>query len=74
MTLRIRHCLDSQLTDGKAVSLMCCCFAPQEHYFSASGTHFCSGLEWPEGLGSLIKTIYLIGSQTCDLLACRIAP
>jgi hypothetical protein len=43
------------------------CFTPQKHYFYASGTHFClrlskpQGLVRPEGLGKLIKIIYLIG-------------
>jgi hypothetical protein len=41
--LRIPHCIDSWLTDGgKFVSPThrprC---APQKHYFSASGAHFC---------------------------------
>jgi hypothetical protein len=56
------------------------CFTPLKHYFYASGTHFCYRLSKPqglvrlEGLGKLIKIIHLIGSRTCDLPVCNIAP
>jgi hypothetical protein len=80
--LRIPHCLDSRLTDGgEAVSPTHRPLSiPQEHYFSASGTHFCSrvgesqGLVRPEGLCKLKKLIHLIGSQTRDLPTCSIVP
>jgi hypothetical protein len=56
------------------LSALCasCCFAPQKHYFSASGPHFCSrlsitqGLVWLERLGKLIEATHLIRSQTWD--------
>jgi hypothetical protein len=53
---------------------------PHKHYFSVSGTHFCSrlskpeGLVQPEGLGKFKKLIYLIGSRISDLPACSIVP
>jgi hypothetical protein len=56
------------------------CSTLPEHYFYASGIHFCyrlskpQGLMRPEGLGNLIKIIHLIGSRTRDLPVCNIAP
>jgi hypothetical protein len=52
----------------------------QKHFFSVSGTHFCSrlskpqGLEKLQGLSYLKELIHLIGSRTCDLPACSIMP
>jgi hypothetical protein len=50
--LRIPHCLDSRVTDGrKVVSLTHRPRStPQKHYFSASDTHFCYRLSEPQGL------------------------
>jgi hypothetical protein len=45
--LRIPHCLGNWLTDGGTHRRR---YTPQKHYFSASGTHFCSGLSEPQGL------------------------
>jgi hypothetical protein len=79
--LRIPHCLENRLSDGRTV------VSPthwphstrQKHYFSASGTNFCLKLSklqdvvHPEGLGKLKKCIHLIGSRIGDLPACSIA-
>jgi hypothetical protein len=61
--LWIPQCLDDRLTDGGKIASPTywphCTY--QEHYFSASGTHFCcrpskpQGLMWQEGLGKLKK-------------------
>jgi hypothetical protein len=54
--LRIPNCLDNRFTDGgKIVSpTHPAHFTPQKHYyFYVSGTHFCEGLVWLEGLGNL---------------------
>jgi hypothetical protein len=50
--LRIPHCLDNRLTDDGEVasSKQRPRSAPQKYYFSASGTHFCSRLNKPQGL------------------------
>jgi hypothetical protein len=68
--LMIAHCLDNRLTEsGKVVSPMHRKRStPQKHYFSTSGTHFCSWLSQPqclvrlEGLGKLKKLIHVTGS------------
>jgi hypothetical protein len=49
-------------------------------YFFVFDAHFCyrlskpQGLVWPEGLGKLIKFLYLIGSRTRDLPSCSVVP
>jgi hypothetical protein len=50
--LKIPYCLDNRLIDGgKDVSLTHRPgSAPQKHYFSVSGTHFCQRLSKPQGL------------------------
>jgi hypothetical protein len=53
---------------------------PQNHYFSASGTHFCYRLSIPqglvrlEGLDKLKKFIHITGPRVRGLLACSIVP
>jgi hypothetical protein len=72
--LRIQHRINCRLTDGCRIvgPTHRPHFTPQEHYFSISGTHFCSrlsepqGLVRPEGLGKLKTCIHLIGSRTSD--------
>jgi hypothetical protein len=58
--MRIPPCLDNRFTYGGEVSLTHKpSFSPEEHYFSASVTHFCSrlseaqGIMRQEGLGKL---------------------
>jgi hypothetical protein len=68
--LRIPHCLDNRHTDDCKVVIPMHRLRSTawKHYFSASGTYFCSrlskpqGLVRPEGLGILTKLIHLTGS------------
>jgi hypothetical protein len=63
-TSTIPHFLDNRITDGgKVVGLTRrLSSTPQKHYFSASGTHFCSRLSKRQGLlrpeGSLLVNEY----------------
>jgi hypothetical protein len=80
--LRIPHCLDNRLIDGRKVVSPTHRprSTPPKHYFSASGTHFCQRLSKPhslvrpQGLGKLKTFIHLIGSRTRDVPVCSIVP
>jgi hypothetical protein len=75
--IKIRRCLDNQLTDGgKVVSPMHRPRStPQKNHFSASGTNICWRLSKPQGLvrpevsDQLKIIIHLIGSRTRDFPA-----
>jgi hypothetical protein len=82
--LRIPHCLQSRQYahhGGNVVSPTHWTLStPQEHYFFASGTHFCYELSKPQGLVrakglvKLKKIIHSIRSRIRDLQACNIVP
>jgi hypothetical protein len=49
--LRIPHCLDNRLTDGRiVVSPTYRPLSTPHKHFSVSGTHFCQRLSKPQGL------------------------
>jgi hypothetical protein len=80
--LRIPRCIENRLTGGaEVVSVTFWPFSTtQEHFLSASGTHYCfwlsklQGLVRLEGLCKLKKFNDLIGSQIRNLPACSMLP
>jgi hypothetical protein len=67
--LRIRHCLDSLLTNGSKVLSPTHrpCLLPRNIFLL-------QGLVRLEGLSKFKKFIYLMGYRTPDLAACSIVP